>query len=110
MSTPSETPLPGDGQSPAAEPAETKPVRRRRAVKAPPGETVTAPSDATTTPTQVASGIEAEPPAKAPRRRRAAAPEVGPEPPVQAAQTAQAAADAAAVPAAEPAPRQAEAA
>ncbi len=61
--------LPDDMQSPAAEPADAKPVRRRRAVKT--AAVDAAPSEAAVAAEPVDAAAE---PAKAPRRRRASAP------------------------------------
>jgi 23S rRNA pseudouridine2605 synthase len=85
MTSTSETLLPDDGQSLAAEPAEAKPVRRRRAVKAVDDNAVAGAIDATLVPLQAVPESASETAAvavKAPRRRRAvAAAAEGPEVP-----------------------------
>jgi 23S rRNA pseudouridine2605 synthase len=72
MTTKPEIQLPDDDRNPVAEPAEPRPVRRRRTVKAAAGETETDSQTCTVAAlTQVDASVE---PTRTPRRRRAAAP------------------------------------
>ena len=82
MTTTPDNPLPEDGQSPAAEPAEAKPVRRRRTAKAVADEIATDAQMGAAVPAVEADA--ATEPVKTPRRRRAAAPQAIPEGAVQA--------------------------
>jgi len=76
MSTTSDAPQPEANDSPAASLAEAKPVRRRRAVKAPEGMTGAAVGDAQTDPIASTTAPDLESsvaPVRAPRRRATAA-------------------------------------